>query len=118
MELLEKIKFNYETSQNQENLFTKAHVKYDVTIEYNGISYTTEYQTTQNVKKDDVIYCLLMDASSYEFTPNLYDFLREFGYNNDIEQGVHAFEGCKQTFENLNIIFTTEELEKIREELE
>lgn len=81
--MLEKVNFNYDFSMNQENLFTPAHTKFDVTIEYNGMCYVTEYQcNTQYTEptKESVMECLLSDCSCYEESADVEDFLFNFGY--------------------------------------
>ena len=62
--IIDKIEFNYNESENQENLFTSNHIKYDVSITYKQRTFTTTYQTAQDVKKDDVIYCICSDMAA------------------------------------------------------
>lgn len=119
MKLTEKIALEVQKSLNQGGTFTNNHVRYNVRLDYNNKSYFTEYQTAQEIDKNDIIYCVLSDAQCYEYTRNIDEFMQEFGYNNGkISEGIKAFEGCKKAFEELSKMFTNSEIEKLHEELE
>ena len=117
--IIDKISFNYEESENQENLFTSSHVKYDVSITYKERTFTTTYQTAQEVKKEAVIWCIFSDMSAYDSTEDIDTFAEEFGYNNGkFSEVLSAYNGCKDTSNILHKIFTNEEIEEIQKELE
>ena len=116
--MLEKIKFNYEVAEKQNELFTPAHRKYVCIIKYNGKQYTFNYQcnpnhTTPNVK--DCIECLLSDAFAYDNAKDIFDFADEFGYvvNKETER---IFKACKKTSNAIHRLFTDEELEELESE--
>lgn len=123
--IIDKIEFNYNNSENQENLFTSNYIKYDVSITYKQRTFTTTYQietayqTAQDVKKDDVIYCIFSDMAAYDSTRDIDDFANEFGYNNEKAIKVlRIYNACKDTSNILHKIFTNEEIEEIQKELE
>lgn len=118
--IIDKIEFNYKESENQENLFTSNHIKYDVSIAYKERTFTTAYQTAQDVKKDDVIYCLFMDMSAYDNTRDIDDFAAALGYDDNAKfsEVLNAYNACKDTSYILHKIFTDEEIEEVQKELE
>lgn len=121
--MLEKVNFNYDFSMNQENLFTPAHTKFDVTIEYDGMCYVTEYQCNTQYgepTKENVMKCLILDAMSYEDSADVESFVFDFGYADNKEslrRGFAAYEGCKKTYEALHIMFTNDEIYAISDEI-
>ena len=117
--IIDKISFNYEESENQENLFTSNHIKYDVSITYKERTFTTTYQTAQEVKKDDVIWCIFSDMAAYDSTQDLETFASAY-YTNDTRaiEIIIAFRGCRDASNILHKIFTNEEIEEIEKELE
>ena len=117
--MLEKINFNYKVSENQNDLFTNQHCRYDCKIKYNGKQFSFPYQCNYrtNVTAKDAIYCVLMDAAGYEDFPDIDDFSSEFGYTS-IKGAIKAFKACRNTYNALNRIFTSEELAQLYTELE
>lgn len=123
MSMLEKVNFNYDYSDNQNGLFTNSHTRFDVTIEYNGMCYVTEYQcNTQYTEptKEDVMECLLSDCSCYDECRTAEDFLFSFGYTDSpksIRNGFKAFEGCKKTYNAMHTLFNDDELSQMWDEI-
>lgn len=118
--MLENIKFNYVKSENQDELFSCKHRRYDCKIEYNGHRYSFEYQCNPNYKEpnlEDCLDSLLCDKSAYDDTNGILDFCAEFGYLNEdsIPKGKKAYNACKKTSKALNRLFTDEELDMIYE---
>lgn len=117
--IIDKISFNYKESENQDNLFTSSHIKYNVSITYKERTFTTTYQTVQDVKKDDAICCIFSDMAAYDSTRDISDFANEFGYNNEkVIKVLSVYNACKDTSYILHKIFTNEEIEEINKELE
>ena len=117
--MLEKIKFNYEVAEKQNELFTSHHRKYACKIVYNKKQYSFNYQcnpnyTTPNVK--DCIVCLLSDTFDYDNAKDIFDFADEFGYvvNKETER---IFKACKKTSNAIHRLFTDEELEELANEI-
>ena len=117
--IIDEIEFSYKESENQDNLFTSSHIKYDVSITYKERTFTTTYQTAQEVEKENVIYCIFLDMNVYDNTQDIDTFAEEFGYNNGkFSEVLRAYNGCKDTSNILHKIFTSEEIEEIEKELE
>lgn len=117
--IIDDIEFSYNESENQKNLFTSSHIKYDVSITYKERTFTTTYQTAQEVKKDDVIYCIFADMVAYDNAQDIDDFVNEFGYNNEkVSEVLHIYNACKDTSDILHKIFTNEEVEEVQKEVE
>jgi hypothetical protein len=96
---------------------------YRVTIKYNGKSFTFDYSMGTALKESDltikaVMFSLLSDASFYECSSDLMDFSRELGYDCNDKQALSAYKSCKATSLKLNEMFTSNELESMREQLE
>lgn len=107
-------KVTYQQSLNQEGLFTKNHKKYDVKIEYNKKTFYCDYQCNPNYNepnKRDILQCVLMDASAFDYSQNIDDFAREYGYT-QISECLEAFEACKDAY---NYIDNTIGADKIGE---
>lgn len=121
--IINKVRFNYEISENQNDLFTRAHVRYKCRIIYNGKQYTFDYQCNPaytKANKKDCLECLLSDASCFECAFDVDDFLREFGYDDSLEnirKGERAFKACEKTHKALMRVFG-DDLDALREEIE
>lgn len=117
--IIDKIEFNYNESENQENLFTSNHIKYDVSITYKERTFTTTYQTAREVEKDDVIYCIFSDMTAYDNNKDIDVFANEF-YTDDakVKEVITTYNACKDTSNILHKIFTNEEIEEVQKELE
>lgn len=126
MEILKQIKVTTETSENQNNLFTPSHRKYDVVIKYNGKQYSSTYQCNarQTPNPKDIVECLLLDASAYDNAKDIEDFAKEFGYElYDYDCGDYdketkrIYKACEKTSKAIHRMFTDEEIETLYEEL-
>lgn len=123
--MLEKIAFIYTESEEQDNLFTPHHTKFDCAIQYgtNCKPYKFTYQcntayTMPNIK--DIMYSLLLDAWSYEEARDIQDFANELGYDYfdeyEREKLCRMYDECKRTFNALHKMFTDAEIEILNEE--
>ena len=121
--IMNKVRFSYEISENQSDLFTRNHMRYKCVIKYEGRRYTFEYQGNPayvKVNKRDCLECLISDASCAECALDLDDFLREFGYTDSLEtirKGEKAYKACERTKKALERVFG-DALDALREEIE
>lgn len=114
--ILDTIKFDYTYADNeQDKAWTPSHIVYDCTIKHNNKQYSFTYQCNENaeVKLADVMECLLLDANTFNNCRNPYILMSEFGYDD-----LNIYKACRRTYDALNRLFTTEELETLREEVE
>lgn len=110
-----KIKFNFKEADEQKGLFTKYHTLYKCVIAYNGKQYTFDYQCNKNYTMpnlEDCMRSLVLDADAYSNSNSLEDFCNEYCYEN-IAEGKKAYNACKRTYNALNRLFTSEELEEL-----
>lgn len=123
--MLNKIAFIYTESENQKNLFTPNHTRFDCAIKYgtNCEPYRFDYQCnpdhmTPNIK--DVMYSLLLDAMAYDEADNIFDFCDEFGYDciDNYDKAIEIYNACKKTSITLHNMFTDAELDELAEETE
>lgn len=121
--MLEKIKFSCTESDNQNELFTVYHTRFDCMIKYNGKQFSFPYQcntthSTPNLKA--CMECLLLDASGFENATDILDFADEFGYDSylDIAKIRKIYKACERTYNRLHKMFTDAELETIQREIE
>ena len=98
--------------------------KYEVELNYKGNSYITHYTDSvmayrngEDIDFKRVMECLLLDKSAYDSCTDIDDFQNQFGYEK-VSACLKAYNGCKETSEALDRMFTDEELEELREELE
>ena len=98
--------------------------KYEVELSYNGRTYTTHYTDSvmayrngEDIDFKRVMECLLLDKSAYDSCRDIDDFQAEFGYDK-VSECLKAYNGCKETSEALDRIFTEEELEQLQEEIQ
>lgn len=116
--MLENIKFAKKVADNQEDLFSPCHIKYRCVIKNNGKRFTFDFQCNKkhDVKIEDVLDCLLLDASAYEQSADILDFSNEFGYKS-YKEAEKAFNGCKRTYNALNRLFNESELNMLQDEI-
>lgn len=117
--MLENINFSYIVSENQKDLFTPNHIRYNVEIEYLDKAYAFEYQCNPNYMpptKEDCLVSLLLDADVYENTNDEFEFADEYGYS-DIKVAKAIYKACKKTYKAINDIFGNN-IEKLKIELE
>ena len=116
--MLEKIKFNYEVAEKQNELFTPSHRKYVCIIKYNGRQYTFDFQCNPNYSKPNVKVCIecLFLAFAYDNAKDIFDFADKFGYvvNKETER---FFKDCKKISNAMHRLFTDEELEELENEI-
>lgn len=121
--MLEKIAFIYTESEEQDNLFTPYHTKFDCAIQYgtNCKPYKFNYQcntahTMPNIK--DVMYSLLLDAFAYNDAKDIYDFCEVLGYDyiEDYEKVVSMYDACKKTSNALHNMFSDDEISALYDE--
>ena len=62
---------------------------------------------------DSIVYCVIMDYDSYDYNPDLDDFINEYGYDREESTGRNVYESCRATYEALNQMFTRAELEEL-----
>lgn len=123
--MLEKIAFIYKESDNQQNLFTPYHTRFECAIKYGTdcTPYVFDYQCNTdhvlpNIK--DVMYSLLLDAWSYDDAEDEYAFANEFGFDTieDCEKVIKMYMACKKTSIAIHKMFTDAELETLEKETE
>lgn len=119
--ILNKTRFSYDWAERQTDLFTRSHVLYKcVIVSPARRRFTFSYQCNPNHKRPnlkDCLHCLITDADCYEGARDVDDFLREFGYDGDLEsvrKGEKAFKACGHTAKALARLFTADELETLR----
>ena len=119
--LLYIIKYNVKESTNQEDLFTNNHTRYSVTIKYNNVTYSLDYQCPSDIipTKEDILSCILSDSRCYEDAKvsdydidNLEEFMTTLGYTS-LKNADKAYQGCKRAYTYLNKMFTKEEQEEL-----
>ena len=60
------------------------------------------------------LHCILLDAFAYEYNPDVGNFLREFGYDEDnMAEGKRAYKSCRSTYEKLSKMADMYELRAI-----
>lgn len=123
--MLNKIAFIYTESENQNDLFTPYHTRFDCAIKYgtNCKPFEFPYQcnvdhTTPNIK--DVMDSLMLDAQTYEEYDNAYDMACGLGYDyyEEKEKVEKIWNSCKETCEALQEMFTQDEFNDLIEELD
>lgn len=124
MEFIKDIKTSYKKALVQEGLFTPSHTKFVCQVSYKGKAYVFDYQC--NVKynkpnKDDLLGAIINDYKAFESSKindndddNIEEFSYMFGYDS-IKECLKAYRGCKKTYEELNKMFTSEEIDKLYE---
>ena len=117
-EILDNVKFTYRKSDNQtSHIFSAGHVKYNCKISYNGKSFQTTYQCNPQYSdmskiKLDFIYCLLLDKETYDNARDEEDFANNLGmdYYEDKKEIERCYKACQRASEQLNRMFSDEEL--------
>lgn len=110
--------FECKESDNQTDLFSMSHTRFDITFIYNKKTIVFEYQCNASFvkpNKKDCLWCLCLDCSSYELSNgNIDEFQREFGYEK-VSECIKAFNGCKQNYNKLHSLFTNDEIKVLEE---
>ena len=123
MNVLEKIEFEYEVSNDVKDLFSKDHVKYDCEIEYNGKDFSFTYQCNPKYSqptKENCMASLILDAESFEYLRDFEDFCNDFGYTkiSEYKKAQEVYSACGKVANFLSMAFTSEEREELDELLE
>lgn len=122
MEFIKDIKTSYKKALVQEGLFTPNHTKFVCQLSYKNNVYVFDYQC--NIKynkpnKNELLGCLVNDYKAFEsckVSDNDDENIEEFGYMfgyESIKELLKAYRGCKKTYEALNNIFTSEEIDNL-----
>lgn len=121
--IIDSLKFSATVADAQKDLFSPAHVLYKCVI-VNPSSrrrYSFNYQCNQTHSEPsaaDCLYCLFSDAGAVEYTTDIDDFLKEFGYVDSLEnvrKGEKAYKACERTKKALERIFDDDERETLQE---
>ena len=122
--MLEKIAFIYTESEEQDNLFTPYHTKFNCAIKYG--THCTPFEFPYQCNTDhvmpnikDIMECLMLDASTYDECACAKDMADELGYNyyEDTERVEYIWDECEKTSKALHAMFTDEELQKLSDEV-
>lgn len=122
--MIEKINFDFRKAEEQTDLFTPYHVKYDCFIGYNNKEISVPYQCNPKyvtVKKEGVLGCVLSDIRAIEEGNDWADFLCEFGYNENAEsmrKGIKAYDAILVYNLRMHNLFSDEEILELEDELE
>lgn len=118
--MLDKINFTYKVADEQTELFTPHHTKYDVELSINGCNpFKTTYQCNSNweVKKEDVLVAIMNDGIAYEYSNNLNDFMYEYEYK-DKDKALKAYDACYNAYMWFETEWTREQYCQAYDELE
>ena len=97
---------------------------YRVTLQnlQTGYKFSTTYNDSivnsganKRPNPNDVIYNLLMAKADFECCRDYQDFCNEFGYDLYERKGQRAWQGCRFISENLDLLLTSETIEKLQE---
>ena len=104
--IIDVCSYDFKKSMNQSNTFTRQHVRYDVTIIRNDTHQALQFEYQCNprvckIKKDDLFYCVTMDAYAYELSgDDIQYFADMYGYEK-IKPCLEAFNACKEMYNKL-----------------
>ena len=123
MNVLERIDFECEASNDVNGLFSKDHVKYDCVIRYNGKDFSFTYQCNPKYSqptKENCIGSLLSDASCFECSSDFEQFCDDLGYTkiSEYKKAQSIYNACGKVANFLSMAFTDEEREELDELLE
>ena len=123
--LLNEINILWVKSSSKKDLFTPYHTKFNCNMIYNDICYDFTYQCNlqyTKLNKNDLIACVLSDARCYESckindddTENMQEFALELGYENNLKELFKAYNGCKNAYNIIKLMFTEEEKNMLEE---
>ena len=120
--MLNKIAFIYTESENQNDLFTPYHTRFDCAIKYGTHSEPFKFNFQCNTAHDfptiaSVMYSLIVDGESYQFSYGFEDFMACNGYY-DYEKSKEIYDECKRICEGLHKMFTDDEIQAIMDEID
>ena len=114
--------FSVKKSENQNNLFTKEHTKFDVAIIADGVAFNTKYQCNQKYNKptfENVMESLVADALFFDYVVDIDEFVKEGGLLNDsVSATIESYKICGETSKFIHNVFSNEELEELNELIE
>ena len=116
---IDDIEFYYQKSENQNNLFSPKHTKFDCMIKYRNQEYSFDYQCNLKFSmpnKKDCLNALLTDAHAYNSSFDVDDFLKNYNYDDSLDsvrKGEAIYKTCEKTSQAIHTLFTEEELEII-----
>jgi hypothetical protein len=118
-----KVKVTAKNKRVAKRFMNAEHYAYTITIEVGDKMFKTTYHDSirnYNIGKgateemiDTALDCILMDYDSYDYNPDLNDFMDEYGYDPEDDKGEKVYKACKATFDALNAMFTRQELEDL-----
>jgi hypothetical protein len=118
-----KVKVTAKNKRVAKKFMNAEHYAYTITIEVGDKMFKTtyhdsirNYQLGKGATKemiDTALDCILMDYDSYDYNPDLNDFMDEYGYDPEDDKGEKVYKACKATFDALNAMFTRQELEDL-----
>lgn len=118
-----KVKVTAKNKRVAKKFMNAEHYAYTITIEVGDKMFKTTYHDSirnYNIGKgateemiDTALDCILMDYDSYDYNPDLNDFMDEYGYDPEDDKGEKVYKACKATFDALNAMFTRQELEDL-----
>jgi hypothetical protein len=118
-----KVKVTAKNKRVAKKFMNAEHYAYTITIEVGDKMFKTTYHDSirnYNIGKgateemiDTALDCILMDYDSYDYNPGLSDFMDEYGYDPEDDNGEKVYKACKATFDALNAMFTRQELEDL-----
>lgn len=85
---------------------------YKITLSYHGkrCSFVFHDNYKNESKKKDFIYYLVLDALAYDNCPDVYNFMRIFGYV-DVQQARTLYRACEKQSERLHRLFNQNEID-------
>ena len=117
MRILNKI--TYKKTYLHKSTLTSGNA-YRITLNYknNTIWFIYNDNIYNKSTLNDFIYCLLLDSQAYEINKgNVFEFMREFGYN-DTHEAKRIYNACEKQSERLHKLFTNEEIQQLNKHFE
>lgn len=116
MDILEKIKTT-KTYLNKSKKTSGNKFKIKMTYKNKTIYFIFNDNYLNDSDKKDFLNALYMDSLSYEESQNIYEFMRNFGYEEEKEAN-KIYNACKKQYEKFNKLFNLQEQQKISKILE
>lgn len=120
-----KVKVTAKNKRVAKKFMNAEHYAYTITVEVDDKMFkTTFHDSVRNYQLgkgateemiDTALDCILMDYDSYDYNPNLQDFMDGYGYDPEDNTGEKVFNACKATFNALNEMFSREDLNELNE---
>ena len=89
---------------------------YKITLSYNGnwCSFVFNDNFMNASKKKDFLYCLYLDAMAYDQSRDVFEFAREYGYE-DWQKARKPYSACKAQSVRLHKLFNQAEIDLLSE---